>query len=253
MLGQATRTAAGFSQAAPLKGSEKRAALGGKARQKLESRLGESLARLLDEGGQERRFAGGEVLTGGGTAGGEIYVVLDGAVGLYHELPPGERDVLGYAFPGDLIAPANPGAAWGFDAKALTRGKLLALNLQELRAPASREVAWLLFEVACGELTRRTARLRGYWFLPVKARLAKFLFEMDEGLGERSERGLVVRLPMFRDEIANYLGTRTETICRILTGWKERGLIVMESPRQLVIPDGARLRADAFARPSESP
>jgi CRP-like cAMP-binding protein len=56
-----------------------------------------------------------------------------------------------------------------------------------------------------------------------------------------------VDLPMFRDEIAIYLGTRTETICRILTGWKDRGLIVMDSPRKLVIPDGARLRAEAFA------
>ena len=52
---------------------------------------------------------------------------------------------------------------------------------------------------------------------------------------------------MFRDEIANYLGTRTETICRVLNRWKDKGLIIMDSPRKLVIPDSALLQADAFA------
>ena len=111
----------------------------------------------------------------------------------------------------------------------------------------------MLFEAVCAELARRTARSRGYWFLPVKARLATFLFEIGDGIGKNSERGLAVHLPMFRDEIATYLGTRTETICRVLNSWKDKGLIVMESPRKLVIPDGASLQADAFAQQLESP
>jgi CRP/FNR family transcriptional regulator len=118
---------------------------------------------------------------------------------------------------------------------------------------SEKDLVWLLFEAACAELARRNARLRGYWFLPVKARLATFLFELGDGIGEKSERGLAVHLPMFRDEIANYLGTRTETICRVLNSWKDKGLIVMESPRNLVIPDSALLRADAFAQQRESP
>ena len=209
---------------------------------------------LFDNQGSERQFEAGESLARSGDVGTEIYIVLSGVVGLYHDLPSGERDVLGYGYPGDLIAPARLDSAWGFDAKALTSGKLLAFNLKKLSSQSGDEgdVVWLLFEAACAELTRRTARLRSYWFLPVKARLAKFLFEMDEGVGERSERGMVVRLPMYRDEIANYLGTRTETICRILTAWKDKGLIVMDSPRKLVIPDGDLLQADAFAQPSES-
>ena len=62
-----------------------------------------------------------------------------------------------------------------------------------------------------------------------------------------------MHLPKFRDEIANDRGTRTETICRVLTGWKDKGLLVMDSPRKLVIPDGALLQADAFAQQLESP
>jgi len=217
----------------------------------LRSRIGQGAAVLFDSCGRERHLKGGEFLAQNDKAGNEIYIVLDGIVGLYHALPSGERDVLGYCYSGDLIAPARFGETWGFDAKSLTSARLLELDLQEFLsqgAGGEKDLAWPLFETACAELTRRTARLRGYWFLPVKARLATFLFEIGDGIGEKSERGLAVHLPMYRDEIANYLGTRTETICRVLNSWKDKGLIVMESPRKLVIPDGVSLQADAFAQ-----
>ncbi len=247
MLGQATRTSASFPREVLPSGMEQAETMRGKACRRLQGRMGKEAAALFERSGRERRFAAGESLACGEDPGDTVYIVLDGVVGLYAGSPTGVRDVLGYCFSGDLIAPADLDGAWGFDATALTGGKLLVLSLEALRARGDGTLAWALFEAACGELARRTARLRGYWFLPVKARLATFLFEMDEGIGQRSDRGLVVDLPMFRDEIATYLGTRTETICRILTGWKHRGLIVMDSPRKLVIPDGARLRADAFA------
>jgi len=247
MLGQATRTSAGFPRQVLPAGTEQVETPRGDARRRLKSRIGRESAVLFDRYGRERHYKSGESLALSDDPGDVIYIVLDGVVGLYHEVSPENRDVLGYCYSGDLIAPAKLGGTWGFDAMSLTGGKLLALSLQDLRSQGDGDLVWLLFEVACAELARRTARLRGYWFLPVKARVAIFLFEMDEAIGRKSDRGLVVDLPMFRDEIATYLGTRTETICRILTGWKEKGLIVMDSPRKLVIPDSAQLRADAFA------
>ncbi|MGI9382174.1 MAG: Crp/Fnr family transcriptional regulator [Methyloligellaceae bacterium] len=246
MLGQATRTSASLPRQVPPAGPEQAETLSGTARRRLQSRIGKEAAALFDRCGRERRFVNGESLARSDELGDAVYIVLEGVVGLYSQGPTETRDVLGYCYSGDLIAPGRLGGAWGFDATALTSGKLLLLDLQELRARGEGSLAWGLLEAACAELAHRTARLRGYWFLPVKARLATFLFEMDEGIGRRSDRGIVLDLPMFRDEIATYLGTRTETVCRILTGWKDRGLIVMDSPRKLVIPDGARLRSDAF-------
>jgi len=255
MLGQVTRSSASFSRQVLPAGKERAETPRGRARRVMRSRIGEGAAMLFDSCGRERHLKDGESLAQSNEAGNEIYIVLDGIVGLYHELPSGERDVLGYCYSGDLIAPARFGETWGFDAKSLTSAQLLELGLQEFlsQGAGEKDLVWLLFEVACSELARRTARLRGYWFLPVKARLATFLFEIGDGIGEKSERGLAVHLPMYRDEIANYLGTRTETICRVLNSWKDKGLIDMDSPRKLVIPDSALLQADAFAQQLESP
>lgn len=247
MPGEATAPGASSAQQVPPAGDGRAGSIRVKARRRLESRIGHAAASLFDGRGRERRFEGGSVLARRDEAGKDVFIVLQGIVGLYQDRPSGGR-VLGYCGGGDLVAPAAPGDAWGFDVKALTDGELLALSLGDIRAPGAGkpDLLWPLFEAACAELARRTARLRGYWALPVKARLAAFLFEMEEAIGETSKGGLVLHLPMFRDEIADYLVTRTETICRIFTGWKERGLIVMESPRILVIPDCARLWAAAF-------
>lgn len=228
-------------------GAGRAAASCGKARRRLSSRIGPAAATLFDGRGDRRPFQGGARLARRDEAGNEVLVVLRGIVGLYRDRAAGGA-VLGYCGCGDLIAPARPGDAWGFDAKAVTDGELLALSLPEIRASASGkpDLLWPLFEMACAELLRRTARLRGQWALPVKARLAAFLFELEEAVGEPSEAGLILHVPLFRDEIADYLGTRTETVCRILTRWREEGLIVMDTPRVLVIPDRTRLRADAF-------
>jgi CRP-like cAMP-binding protein len=247
MLGQTTASGASSARQVPPAGERRARAIRVKAQRKLESRIGQAAALLFEGRGRERPFEGGSVLARRDEAGNDVFIVLRGIVGLYQDRPSGGR-VLGYCGGGDLVAPAAPGKAWGFDAKALSDGELLALSLREVRTPETGkpDLLWPLFEAACAELARRTDRLRGYWALPVKARLAAFLFEMEEIIGETSEGVLILHLPMFRDEIADYLVTRTETICRILTGWKERGLIVMESPRIVVIPDGARLWAAAF-------
>ena len=84
---------------------------------------------LFDSCDRERHLKGGESLTRGDEAGNEVYIVLGGIVGLYHDLPSGERDVLGYCYSGDLIAPARFGETWGFDAKSLTSARLLELGI----------------------------------------------------------------------------------------------------------------------------
>jgi CRP/FNR family transcriptional regulator len=250
LAGVRDRDASGSQRPRP-PGGGRAAASCGEARRRLSGRIGPAAATLFDGRGVERPFQAGARLARRDEAGNEVLVVLHGIVGLYRagQDPASGAGVLGYCGCGDLIAPAGPGDAWGFDAKAVSDGTLLALSLPEVRGSTSgkADLLWPLFEMACAELVGRTARLRGQWALPVKARLADFLFELEEAVGEPSDKGLILHVPMFRDEIADYLGTRTETICRILTRWREEGLIVMDTPRVLVIPDRARLRADAFA------
>lgn len=247
MLGQATAAGTGFSRPVRPVRARQAETPRDKARRKLQSRIGSDAAFLFDGDGRERAFRVGDCLFRRDEVGKELCIVLDGIVGLYHVVSSADRSVLAYCGSGDLIVPATVGQARSVEARALTDGTLLAFGLAGLCSPgeSQQHLGRALIEATCAELAHHTARLRSYLFLPIRARLASFLLEMGEAIGEPAKRGLVVRLHMSREDIANYLGTRTETVCRILTAWKDRELILMESPRVVVVPDSALLQAAA--------
>jgi len=63
-------------------------------------------------------------------------------------------------------------------------------------------------------------------------RLACFLLEMSQRLGQTD----VLKLPMPRQDVADYLGLTIETVCRMVAHLESRGVIEAKS-RQIVLRD----------------
>ena len=57
-------------------------------------------------------------------------------------------------------------------------------------------------------------------------RIASFLLE----LSERSDDETHIELPMCRCDIADYLGLTVETVCRVLSDLKRRGVVGISPP-----------------------
>ncbi len=240
MLGQPARPGAG---------ALRRPNRGNSWRRVFVERFGPEAASLLRRPHGVRQLAPGDSLAQARDAGSEFCIVKRGVAGLYRSGGAGELDVRDFRFPGDLILPTRPGVEWGQDVRAVSALRLLVFAFSDLESwcAADPELGCQLFEGLCGDLARRTERLRRHWCLPVQARLAAFLLEAGERIGERSDGALLVQMPIPRDEIANYLSTRTETVCRVLSAWRAEGLIEMDSPRHFRVPDPALLRARAAA------
>jgi len=62
----------------------------------------------------------------------------------------------------------------------------------------------------------------------VEQRLANFLLALSSRYAERGYSAHTFRLPMKRQEIANHLGMRTETLSRLLTTFRRQKLIRIE-------------------------
>jgi CRP/FNR family transcriptional regulator len=56
-------------------------------------------------------------------------------------------------------------------------------------------------------------------------RLASFLLDLSRATGARAVEGRIIQLPMTRAEIADYLGLTTETVSRVTSRLKVRGVI----------------------------
>ncbi|WP_193336269.1 helix-turn-helix domain-containing protein [Devosia beringensis] len=157
-----------------------------------------------------------------------FYEILSGAVRAYKIFPDGRRQIVAFAFPGDIVGFGH-GDTYRFDCDSLTTTRVRVIHkLSLLRAMRDRpELAEKLLEVARGEvetlqdlsllLCRKTAIERIASFLLTMARKSA-----DPASGER------LPLPMCRADIADYLGLTIETVSRNMT--RLRSLRIIDLP-----------------------
>lgn len=181
-------------------------------------------------------------------ARGGVAVVAEGLALVERSLSDERRQVVTFRFPGDLLCLDE--ASGGDDRLhliAVTPVTVCRLPAESVREIGGRHAALYegLLRTACREVARLGDRLLLLARLSASERIATFLLEMlvhaDPAAG--SEGGTTVRLPMSREDIADYLGLNVETVSRTLSRFKREGLIQLPKPGRAVIGDAGRLKA----------
>ncbi|MDH5752959.1 MAG: Crp/Fnr family transcriptional regulator [Deltaproteobacteria bacterium] len=91
--------------------------------------------------------------------------------------------------------------------------------------------------------TAKEAILQQAW-LPVRARLAHLLSRLREHFGRREGgEGTAITPPLTRQDMADLLGTRQETIARTLHAMEQDGVLVLRG-RTILVPDLGRLEEE---------
>jgi len=75
----------------------------------------------------------------------------------------------------------------------------------------------------------------------VKERLAKGLLDLGKHYGVRCEEGLLIDLPLSRQDLAELLGISRQTVCQELQKLARRGLIGLDG-RRITLTDLEALR-----------
>ena len=97
-----------------------------------------------------------------------------------------------------------------------------------------------ILEVERGGELRELQRAQDHIMLLIKTaqeRVAGFLVEMSA----RNAGSAEVKLPMSRQDIADYLALSVETVSRALTQLKRRGMIRLTGTRQIIFLDRKKL------------
>lgn len=181
-----------------------------------------------------------------------FFNVSAGCAKLYKSLPDGRRQITGFAGVGTFLGLAVS-ASYAFSAEALEPMGVCRFSRNRLRAllddfPAMEK---RLLEVASNELVaaqeqmlllgRKTARERVASFLVARAALPTACLIREPDLAE------MIRLPMTRADIADYLGLTIETVSRSLTRFRKEGLIEIRVPGEIAIRDHRALAKMATA------
>lgn len=168
--------------------------------------------------------AGAEIYAQGEKAGA-LYQVEFGAVRVYRLLADGRRQISAFHLAGETF---------GFEAHPTHRFFAEAINATGLRiyrvAPAA-DMSRELLPLALKGLTRAQEHLLVLGRQNAIERVAAFLLDMAERQGGLRQ----VELAMSRNDIGDYLGLTIETVSRVFTRLKEKGVIRLLSLRSIEI------------------
>lgn len=171
--------------------------------------------------GRTVKLSSGQVLFHEGDPVTRVFTLTRGTLKLYNLLADGRRHVTGFVHPGGFLG-ISMDEEHVFSAEAVEDAQLCWFpknsfdDFVDNHAPMERE----LYRMAAHELASAHQQMVVLGRKTATERLATFLITLSGG----GANGLV-RLPMNRSDIADYLGLTKETVSRVLSAFRRDRLI----------------------------
>jgi CRP/FNR family transcriptional regulator len=193
--------------------------------------------------GRSLKLGTGQTLFHEGDPATRVFTLTGGTLKLYKLLPDGRRQVTGFMHPGDFLG-MSMDDEHAFSAEALEDAQLCWFprsrfdDFVEENGSMERE----LYRMAAHELAAAQQQMVLLGRKTATERLASFLLL----LVERTERvpgrpSSLVRLPMSRSDIADYLGLTKETVSRVFSSFRRDRLIRLRAADEVEIIDAQGL------------
>jgi len=210
--------------------------------------LDQTARALLGRGLSRREYGSGEVIFAQGDANAGVHCVSGGIVGIRRLDPNGNSVLLGLAYPGDTIGYRSflTGGEHRTSAEAL--GPSVVCHVDRTTVAALLEVAPSLglqfLRRSIGELELAHDTMFRQATLSNRHQLVHLLLVLVRRHGRPLDNGAqAIELPVSRRDLASMIGTRHETVSRII-GRLETDGVAYFSGRQVTIPSVETLAAE---------
>lgn len=193
----------------------------------------EALAALA----REKSVAQDEYILWEGDPSDWFYLVSQGKVKIFKSASSGKEITLSFFGPGEVFGEVAvlENRPYPASAQAISPVRLIGIKKADfwdlLRKHPS--IGIKIISLLSGRLREAQSRLRDMAGERVEQRLARLLIHLFEKLG--------TTLPFTRQELSDMAGTTTETTIRILSQWKDQG-VVSSVRGKIIIADENKLR-----------
>jgi CRP/FNR family transcriptional regulator, anaerobic regulatory protein len=180
-------------------------------------------------------FPPGRIVYREGTNAQTVFIVAEGAVKVFRDLPSGRRRVMAFLFADDAFGLAQTGH-YVHSVQTITRVTLYRIRAATLGA-ALRSNGELASQFLCKVTHELRGAMRHNLILARRdavGRLAMFLMMLEHNAPRHDAR---IDLPMSRSDIANYLGLSQESVSRALSRLERTGVIAFHGRHELRILD----------------
>ncbi len=194
----------------------------------------------------ERNFPAGEFLFWEGDDPDWFYIIADGQIKVLKHASSGKEFIIAFFNTGEMFGEVAVFENKTYPASAQAVGETRVIGIKRsdlLSFLANRpEVALRIIQVLGGRLRDAQGRLKDIAGERVEQRIASILLMISSKLGSE--------IPFTREEIANMAGTTTETTIRVMSRFKDDG-IVRSTRGKTMILDEAKLRLLSESPPDE--
>lgn len=167
-----------------------------------------------------------------------VFRVETGAVALYKVLVNGRRQIVGFAYPGDLIGLGAQGEHM-MNAQAIRPTRLRCLGLAALHRSAASDptLGFKLYETVARELAATRDLMLTTGQRSAVERVVSFLLAFSRRSERNGQNPCDFELPMSRADIGDFLGLTIETVSRTFTKLKTMGLIELPQTNRVKLID----------------
>lgn len=212
---------------------------------------------FLDDNKVNNRYKRGQVIFFEGNNPMGLFCISQGTIKVYRTNAEGKEQILRFSGPGDFLGYRALIADEPYSASAETLEEATICYVPKevffQTMAAEPELSKQLLKTLCHELGVANERIQHMAQKSVRERLAETLLILQEtyqrsrrvvAAGTVAEQANNICLQIPREDIANLTGSSTETIIRLLTEFKEEGLIALEG-KQIRLLNVARMQRTA--------
>jgi CRP-like cAMP-binding protein len=181
------------------------------------------------EAARRVKVSRGEFVFFQGDPADRLHLLLEGSLKLTQVTPDGQQVVMKYISPGEAFAvlAVLEGMAYPASAEAVADSQLLAwdreaMNDLMLRYP---RIALRVLAIVSAHVHEFQDRLRELSTERVERRIARALLRLANQTGRKTADGILVDLPLSRQDLAEMTGTTLYTVSRTLSHWETQGLV----------------------------
>jgi len=184
------------------------------------------------------RLTAGEPVFQQGEAAENFFVLLHGNLKVVQNTAEGEQVVMRYVTPGEVFGiaramrrPTYPATCEAVQESIVTGWPSPGGDHFTQGTP---QFAFNALQTVGQRLQDAPSRIQELSTEEVEHRVARCILRLVDTSGEETDEGIAINFPITRQEIAEMTGTTLHTVSRLLSAWKDRGLVTTGRKRVTV-------------------
>ncbi|MFL0248663.1 Crp/Fnr family transcriptional regulator [Candidatus Clostridium stratigraminis] len=188
-----------------------------------------------------RKYKKGQIIFFEGDVSDKFYIINGGKIKIFKYTKEGKEQILYILSEGDFIGYLSllKKGRFDYNAEALEDVNVCMLTKDDFDKIVKRtpEISLRILESLHDRLVSLENLVQTLSTKDIETRIAAILKNFVKDFGKEETKGIVIEMPLSREEMANYIGVTRETMSRKLTSMEDDGIIELVGNKKIIIKD----------------